>query len=488
MRAAVLLAACALTAPAMEWIERPGSSPLVSFRIVFRTGSARDPEGKPGAIALTAAMLTDAGTREKTYKQILDEMFPMATRVSSQVDKEMVSFTATTHVDNLEAFYKLFSSMLLDPGWREDDLKRNKDDAINYLRVTLRGNNDEELGKEILYSDIFAGHPYGHNNLGSVSSLNALTMADLRKVYQSEFTQSNLVAAIAGGYPNGFVARMRKDFARLPAGASKPLRLPAPKPIAETAVTIVSKQTRSVACSFGFPIEVRRGHADYIALLVAQSALGQHRSSGGRLYNAIRETRGLNYGDYAYIEHFPNGMFQFEPDPNLARQQQIFQIWIRPLEPPTALFGLRLALHELEKLISGGLSEEEFQNSRNFLAKYVNLLTKTKSAELGYAIDSQFYGIPDYGTYLRDGLAKLTRDDVNRAIRKHLRTDRLRIAVITDGGEEFRKKLLADEPSQMKYNSPKPEDLLKEDKTVESRKLGLKPANVRVVEVATVFE
>src|SRR5262245_26590147 len=116
MRAAILLAACALAAPAMEWSERPGSSPLVSFRIVFRTGSARDPDGKPGAIALTAAMLTDAGTREKTYKQILDEMFPMATRVSSQVDKEMVSFTATTHVDNLESFYKLFSSMLLDPG------------------------------------------------------------------------------------------------------------------------------------------------------------------------------------------------------------------------------------------------------------------------------------------------------------------------------------------------------------------------------------
>src|SRR5262245_3072234 len=158
MKAAILLVACALAAPAMEWIEKPGSSPLVSFRIVFRTGSARDPEGKPGAIALTAAMLTDAGTREKTYKQLLDELFPMATSVSSKVDKEMISFVAMTHVDNLEAFYKLFSSMLLDPGWREDDLKRNKDDAINFLRVTLRGNNDEELGKEILYGDIFAGH------------------------------------------------------------------------------------------------------------------------------------------------------------------------------------------------------------------------------------------------------------------------------------------------------------------------------------------
>ena len=38
----------------------------------------------------------------------------------------------------------------------------------------------------------------------------------------------------------------------------------------------------------------------------------------------------MNYGDYAYIEAFPRGMFQFFPDPNVARQRQIFEIWIRP--------------------------------------------------------------------------------------------------------------------------------------------------------------
>jgi hypothetical protein len=47
--------------------------------------------------------------------------------------------------------------MLLEPGWREDDLKRLKDDMhVNYLRVTLRGNNDEELGKDVLINEIFA--------------------------------------------------------------------------------------------------------------------------------------------------------------------------------------------------------------------------------------------------------------------------------------------------------------------------------------------
>ncbi|NAW49808.1 hypothetical protein, partial [Salmonella sp. gx-f5] len=78
----------------------------------------------------------------------------------------------------------------------------------------------------------------------------------------------------------------------------------------------------------------------------------------------IRELRGLNYGDYAYIEYFPRGMFQFTPDPNLARQQQIFQIWIRPVEPQNAHFTLRLALYEFDKLLRDGLTRESFEATR----------------------------------------------------------------------------------------------------------------------------
>ena len=48
--------------------------------------------------------------------------------------------------------------MLLTPGWREDDFRRVKDDAINAIKVSLRGNNDEELGKEVLYETHLSGH------------------------------------------------------------------------------------------------------------------------------------------------------------------------------------------------------------------------------------------------------------------------------------------------------------------------------------------
>jgi len=488
----LLTAMFALMAVSMEAQPRlvtlPSQSPMVSLRLVFLTGAACDPAGKEGLAALTAAMLAQGGSRRMTYQEILDALFPMAVSVRAQVDKEMTTFSAETHADNLDAFYQILRGMLLEPGWREEDLRRLRDDAVNFLRVSLRSNNDEELGKEVLYTQLYAGHPYGHHNVGRVSSLEKLTVEDLRGFYARYYRQSNLIIGLAGGYPKDFPERVRKDFSRLPAGRPAFPKLPEPPAIRGLKVTMIEKDTRSVAYSIGFPIGVRRGDPDYPALLVAQSYFGQHRMSGGRLYERIRQLRGLNYGDYAYIEYFPRGMFQFEPDPNLGRQQQIFQIWIRPVEPATAHFTLRLAMYELERLVRDGITKEQFERTRLFLSKYVNLLTRSKSAELGYAIDSLYYGIPDYNSYLKAALAQISHGDVNRVIRRHLRPTDLHIVVVGKNCEQLRQKLLADQPSPMTYNAPKPPEILEEDKIVERWKLGLKPEDIRIIPVEKIFE
>jgi zinc protease len=281
---------------------------------------------------------------------------------------------------------------------------------------------------------------------------------------------------------------MKRDFEKLPDSGPAEPRPSLAKPIPHDRALLVDKNTRSVAYSIGYPIDVTRGSSAYPALLVAQAYFGQHRIAIGRLYQRMRELRGLNYGDYAYIEYFPRGMYQFDPSPNLGRKQQIFQIWIRPVEPPTAKFALRLALYELDKLVKDGLSEDAFQRSRDFVSKYVALMTKSQSAQLGYAIDSLYYGIPDYVGYIRSALARLTREDVNRAIRSFLRADRLQIVVVTKNAEELRSQLASDAASPMTYNSQKPADILEEDKIVEKWNLNLRPEDVRVIAVEQVFE
>jgi len=466
----------------------PDSSPLVTLRLVFRTGAASDPPGKPGLAWLTAQMLSGGGTRRMEYAEILNAFFPMASDVSVWVDKEMTSFTAETHRENLDEFYTIFRDMLLDPGWREEDFSRLRDDAVNYLAVALRGQNDEELAKELLYQEIYRHHCYGWHNAGTVSSLQGLTMEDVRGFYGQQFASGNLTLGLAGGYPEGFAQRVIADFhAVLPARAPAAPALNQPKQTPVNTVLIAEKPARSVAISLGFPMDVRRGHSDYPALLVAQSCLGQHRMSSGRLFTRMRQLRGLNYGDYAYIEYFPGGMYTLEPAPNLARSHQIFQLWIRPVEVDVAVFSLRLALHELEKMIRDGPTEEEFQRTRSFLSKYVNLLLKTKAVELGYAADSEFYGIPNYADYVRSELVHLTREKVSAAIQRHWRMDGLSIVMVGPDAGRLRTQLLSSEPTPMTYNSPKPEEILAEDRIVARRDLNVAEDGIRVMPAEQAF-
>src|SRR5262249_24637223 len=299
--------------PPLKTIALPSKSPLVTFRIVFTTGAVFDPPEKPGLANLTAAMIGDAGTRELTYKQLLDALYPMAASVGVIVDKEMTTFSGSTHADNLDAYYKLFKSMLLDPGWREEDFRRVKDAAINAIKVGLRGNNDEELGKEVMYESIYQGSPYAHYNGGSISSLEKMALDDGKGFYKANYTQANLAIGLAGGYSPAFLETMQKDFRALPAGTPTRLVIKKMADIPKTRVVIVDKDTRSVAFSIGYPIDVLRGSMDYAALLLVSSYLGQHRMSSAHLYQRMRELRGLNYGDYAYVEYFPRGMFLMEP-------------------------------------------------------------------------------------------------------------------------------------------------------------------------------
>lgn len=487
MVAALLLLATAATAQ-LRVVPMPGKSPLVTFRFVLTAGAAVDPVEKPGLAYLTAMLLANGGTREMTYRQVADALFPMAASMGAQVDQEMCTFSGSTHVDNLTEYYKLWRAMLLDPGWREDDFRRVKEDAINELKVGLRGNNDEELAKEVLYQNIYQGTPYGHYSVGTVSGLEKITLDDVKQFYRTQYSQANLILGIAGGYSEAFLEAMKKDFRKLPEGAGFRPRPKLPAMIDSTRAVIVEKDTRSVAYSIGFPTMVTRNHPDYPALLLATTYLGQHRMSIGLLYNEMREKRGLNYGDYAYIEYFPRGMFLMEPQPNLARKTQIFQLWIRPVEPPTAKFALRLAMYELDKLIKEGVPADGFARTRDFLMKYVNVLTRTKRAELGYAIDSIYYTMPRYNEHLKAALATVTRDDVNRVIRRYLRPNRLVIVAVAKNGEELKRLLASDDPSPMTYNSPKPESITEEDKIVEKWPLHLRPDDIKVVPAKDVFQ
>ncbi len=288
--------------------------------------------------------------------------------------------------------------------------------------------------------------------------------------------------------PAEFEQRLQRELAKLPAGAVAATSSVEGVRASGIDVEILEKETRATAISFGHAIPVTRTHADFAALWLARSWLGEHRASQGRLFQQLREVRGLNYGNYAYIEAFPRGMYGFFPDTNLVRRGQLFEIWIRPVPPEQAVFAFKAGLHEVDGLIRRGLSKEEFETTREYLLKNVFLLTKTQDQQLGSAIDSAWYGMGDFVTTMRERLAALTLDGVNEAIRRHLSATDLHAVFVTKDGAGLREELLSGVFTGIDYAGvEKSAEVLAEDLEIGARELGLTPDRVRVTPIDEVF-
>src|SRR5690606_24063484 len=183
------------------------------------------------------------------------------------------------------------------------------------------------------------------------------------------------------------------------------------------------------------------------------------------------------------------GMYRMKPQPNYARDNDLFQIWIRPLRSNNdALFATRAALFELDGLRANGIPEADFEATRSFLRKYVAILTASQDARLGYALDSRWFGTAEFIDYVRNGLDALTHDQVNAVIRKYIDTSSAQFVFISANADELSKALIDDTASPMTYNSDKPQSLLDEDKVIEKLPFGLSTGTVRTVNADSMFE
>jgi zinc protease len=181
-------------------------------------------------------------------------------------------------------------------------------------------------------------------------------------------------------------------------------------------------------------------------------------------------------------------MFLSSPQPGVARSQQAFRIWIRPVPVEQTHFAIRIAKYELDKLVKEGIGQTDFDATKSFLTKQAGLLTAQQGDRLGYELDQGFYGAPEFVRYVRTGLAGLTKARVDAALRRHLASPNMAIVVVTPQAEALRAALLANAPSPIAYASEKPAAILAEDKIVERYPLAIRPASVRIVPVGEVFE
>ena len=464
------------------------AEPSVSYGAWFRVGSQDDPVGREGLAWLTGELIAGGGTTKHPWQEIVELLFPMAAGWGVRVDREMTTIGGRSHHETADAYLNLLTEQWTMPAFDEKDFERLRSEGLSYLEKTLRYASDEELGKAGLESFVYQGTRYAHPPVGTVAGLNAITLDDVRAFYQAHYTRDRVVFAIGGRYQPTQREALEASRGPLPQVSAGITPAPEPAPIEGKQLMIIAKPGADASISFGHPIDVQRGDDDFYALWLANSWLGEHRNSSSHLFQVIREQRGLNYGDYSYIEAFPEGGYRQMPPTNVGRRSQLFQVWIRTLPNEHAHFALRAAHRELELLVEHGLTQEQFELTRDFLRKYILHFADTTLQRLGYAIDDRFYGLDgSHLTKFAEALDRMTLEQVNAAIRKHIDPNNIKIVIVTGEAEALRDAIVADQPATIDYPSAKSKEILAEDKLIGAHKLGIAADAVTIVPVDEMF-
>jgi len=468
--ASLLLATQTLAQEVVE-LKLPNSNKVV-IKLMFRNGSISDEPGKEGVNYAASELVVQGGTRELSYSEIQERIYPMAARYGVSSDKEVTVFTFEVHKDFLDEFYPILKGLILTPRFAEEDFARVMTNQQTYVNQVIRASSDEDYSKVALEDLLFRGTNYQHMKQGTSDGVASISLADVQSHYQQLFTRNNLTIGIAGNYSDAFLQQLEQDMATLP--ATTPV-LPEPGEARMpngVEVEIVAKEGAFGSVIFtGFPISVTRANDDFAALMVANSYLGEHRKSYSRLLEKIRGQRSMNYGDYSYIEWYENGGRNMLPPSGVPRSSNYFSMWVRPVQIAEQLhqqypeladikighahFALRMIVKELAVLVEDGLSEKDFEATREFLLSYTKLYAQTPGDRLGYLMDSKFYGRDDYLLELDQLLKNLTLDDVNAAIRKYWQTDNMFVTIITDKSEAqpLADSLLNNLSSPMSYSN-----------------------------------
>jgi len=278
------------------WLVQEPSLPLIAMNFAFLGGTSQDPAGKPGVAYLAAALL-DEGAGEldaKVFKQQIEE-----TAVQLQFSATRDYFHGSIRMlrDRRDRSVELLRLALNQPRFDADAISRTSSQILAGLR--RESTDPNSIASRTWWKTAFADHPYGQPSNGTVESVPAIVADDLRSYARSALTRGNLKIAAVGDIDAATLGQMLdRVFGSLPANGKlveipdRPLRAAGQRIVVPLAVP------QSVVQMGGAGI--MRKDADFIAAFVVNHILGGG-SFTSRLYNEVREKRGLAYGVHSSL-------------------------------------------------------------------------------------------------------------------------------------------------------------------------------------------
>ena len=463
-------------------VKKPGI-PVIHFKVMIKSGSMDDPEGKEG-LAYFAAGLLRRGTTSFSREEIEEMLDFISARLDIRTEKEVIVISGTTLKENLDKFYHIFTEVILNPTFPQEEIEKMKVDQLNAIENIKQ--DDTKLTAQVFENLLFRGHPYGHLVQGKTSSVKSFTREDVVRFYDEHFLKSNVILGIAGDFDDRIRNAFVSDFSQLAEGELSIDETTLPQLLGKKVLLIEKEGRAQTQLRIGHPLTITRKDPDFIPLYLANTYLGKHRESLGRLFQTVRSDRGLSYGAYSYVEHFQQAGWSKLALPNVPRRAQYFSMWTYP-KSINAKFAIKLALKELSDLVNRGINEEAFNFMRSFEKNHLPFELETPERKLGLLMDEEFYGNFGFWEDFEKKVGEVTSEGVGAVVKEHLSPDNCAIVALVSDGEEFKRELLTDQTT-IEYPSGVDASVLRsEDEKVKAFGLTLKPEDFEIVRVSELF-
>lgn len=276
-------------------VERKGV-PVVSARLIIRSGAETDPDKMAGLANLTASLLTK-GTQKRSAPQIAEAMEALGGSIDTGAGWDSSNAFITVMSARVEPAMEILSDVVRNANFADDEIDRYKQQTLDELNVALSqpGTLAPLVGARIVYGDA----PYGHPVNGTPESLSGIKREDVVKMHTAYYRPDNAILVVGGAIaPDAafkiaekYFGSWAKPSAALPALVDGAEGLDAK---AKPRVVVVDKPDAGQAAVMVVRPGLKRTDPDYFKALVANSVLGGSYSA--RLNQEIRIKRGLSYG------------------------------------------------------------------------------------------------------------------------------------------------------------------------------------------------
>lgn len=273
------------------WLVRDATVPLIAVDFAFAGGTSQDPADKPGVAHITSTLL-DEGAGNLDAAAFQDAMERNAVELRFRADRDHFRGSLRALSERKDQSIELLRLALTAPRFESEAIERMRAQVLAELR--REASNPSDLASKAWWSTAFPGHPYGRPEKGTLDSVAQIGAADVKTYARQVLTRDRLKVAIVGDIDaNAAGALLDRVFGELPA-TSELSSTPEAKPAGLGRRLVVTFDTPQAVVSFGGP-GLPRKHPDFMTAFVVNHILGGG-SFTSRLYQEVREKRGLAYG------------------------------------------------------------------------------------------------------------------------------------------------------------------------------------------------